>query len=109
MIDEHSILPFNFFSYGGVYTGEKKNFRYRLARTGEKGAYILTAWFWPGPFSFGATKEELITSKEFDFTEEGREQAIEWLKRIYSGNQAEWESSVNLTEMDQNLKHPLEL
>ena len=36
MIDENQIMPLNFFSYGGIYSGQHGKMRYRMLRTGEK-------------------------------------------------------------------------
>ena len=36
MMDEKEIMPYNFFKYGGVYTGEHHGMRYLIKNTGEK-------------------------------------------------------------------------
>ena len=43
MIDEKEILPFNFFSYGGVYSGDHNGMRYMIKRTGKKPDFTLNA------------------------------------------------------------------
>ena len=41
MINEKEIMPFNFFKYGGIYTGGHNGMRYKIERTGEKPDYVL--------------------------------------------------------------------
>ena len=41
MIDEKQILPFNFFSYGGTYSGDHNGMRYMIKRTGKKPEFML--------------------------------------------------------------------
>ena len=50
MIDEKEIMPLNFFSYGGIYSGQHYNMRYRLLRTGEKPDFNMEVCCWRGPY-----------------------------------------------------------
>ena len=72
MINEKEIMPFNFFKYGGIYTGGHNGMRYKIERTGEKPDYVLNVLIWQGPYASTAMKEEDITAKEFEYSEEGR-------------------------------------
>lgn len=40
---------------------------------------VLTAFIWPEPFCFEVTPDEKKGSKQFDFSEEGLCEAIDWL------------------------------
>ena len=62
MINEKEIMPFNFFKYGGIYTGGHNGMRYKIERTGEKPDYVLNVLIWQGPYASTAMKEEDITA-----------------------------------------------
>ena len=51
MINEKEIMPFNFFKYGGIYTGGHNGMRYKIERTGEKPDYVLNVLIWQGPYA----------------------------------------------------------
>ena len=44
---------------------------------------VLTAFIWPEPFCFEVTSDEKKGSKQFDFSEEGLCEAIDWLNEIH--------------------------
>ena len=67
--------------------------RYRMIRSGEKPDFRITAWVWPEPYCFEATPEEKKTTAEFPFTEEGRIQAIDWMKEQYDSRREEWDNT----------------
>jgi hypothetical protein len=56
MINEKEIMPFNFFKYGGIYTGGHNGMRYKIERTGEKPDYVLNVLIWQGPYASTAMK-----------------------------------------------------
>lgn len=96
MIADKEILPFNFFEYGGKYTGEEKGMRYLIKRMGIKPDFKFSAACWRGPLASDYVDERLKTFSEFEFSEEGRIQAINWLQKQYDSRQDEWNiSSVN--------------
>ena len=76
MIDEKQILPFNFFSYGGTYSGDHNGMRYMIKRTGKKPEFMLDALVWRGPFASSAVNPDDITTKQFEYSEEGRKEAM---------------------------------
>lgn len=43
----------------------------------------LAAICWPEPYSFDATKAEDKVSEEFEFSEEGIQEAVDWLNEIW--------------------------
>lgn len=100
MIDKKEIMPYNFFDYNGVYSGEHNGMRYRLWRTGEKPDYKLTASVWQGPFAYGAVKPSKRTNKEFEFTEAGRDEAIDWLMTQYEKRRTEWDNAPSILEAE---------
>ena len=92
MIDEKEIMPLNFFAYGGIYSGQHYNMRYRLLRTGEKPDFNMEVCCWRGPYGYDAVLRDdsdssLIKKASFTFDDEGRQNAIEWLKNEYKMNE----------------------
>ena len=68
------------------FKGSYKGMRYRLKNQDDK----LIAYVWPGPYAFDATDPEKIVHNEFEFTDEGRDQAIDWLNLCYEERKNEW-------------------
>ena len=103
MIDENEIMPFNFFSYGGIYSGDHHGMRYVIKRKGDKPDFILSATVWPGPFCYAATDEDKKTEAEFDYSEDGRREAIEWIKKQYDDRKEEWDNAPSVLEAEVNM------
>jgi hypothetical protein len=105
MIDQDKIMPFNFFKYGGVYSGEHHGMRYVIKRTGDKPDFILIAVVWPGPYCYDATSDELKTQAEFTYDEIGRKEAIDWLLTQYDSRKEEWEHVPSILEASIDVNH----
>lgn len=96
MIDENEIMPLNFFKYGGIYTGEcgeRRQMRYRIARTGEKPDFKFEVSVWQGPFAYCAVSKDEVTVSEYEFSETGRLEAIKWLRTVYEDEREKWDSA----------------
>ena len=104
MINEKEIMPFNFFKYGGIYTGGHNGMRYMIERTGEKPDYVLNVLIWQGPYASTAMKEEDITAKEFEYSEEGRSSAIQWIQDMYDTNIDRWENAPSINQVKSTLE-----
>lgn len=104
MINEKEIMPFNFFKYGGIYTGGHNDMRYKIERTGEKPDYVLNVLIWQGPYASTAMKEEDITAKEFEYSEEGRSSAIQWIQDMYDTNIDRWENAPSINQVKSTLE-----
>ena len=104
MINEKEIMPFNFFKYGGIYTGGHKGMRYKIERTGEKPDYVLNVLIWQGPYASTAMKEEDITAKKFEYSEEGRSSAIQWIQDMYDTNIDRWENAPSINQVKSTLE-----
>ena len=91
MIDEKEILPFNFFVYGGVYSGQHHGMRYIIRRAGGKPDYILSVSVWQGPYCY--------------FSEHGRIDAIEWIKKEYDERREEWDNEPAILDTDISLNY----
>lgn len=103
MIDKEQIMPLNFFAYGGIYTGVHGNMRYRMVRVGEKPDFKLEAACWRGPYGYDAMTrnkddEALIKRSLFDFDDDGRDAAIEWLQGEYDANLAYYDAATSLLD-----------
>ncbi len=107
MLDRKNMLSLSYLSYGGKLTGDHKGMRYFMVM--EKKEYeedgevkkkkSIGAYVWPEPFSFEKTPKEKITGKEFEFSEEGRQKAIDWITEQYETRKEEWSNIPNLTEI----------
>lgn len=100
MIDNKEVLPFNFFDYGGKYSGVQGGMRYLIKRAGDKPDFKLIAYCWPGPLGFDYTAAEKKTEAEFEYSEEGREEAIAWLKDQYQDRIDEWNNIPALKDIE---------
>ena len=96
MINEKEIMPFNFFKYGGIYTGGHNGMRYKIERTGEKPDYVLNVLIWQGPY--------VSTAKEFEYSEEGRSSAIQWIQDMYDTNIDRWENAPSINQVKSTLE-----
>ena len=90
MIDEHDILSLNYLKKQ-AYTGSYQGMRYMLKKKEDKeaGTVQLEAAVWPEPMNLEHTDDHLITRSFFEFSEQGRRDAIAWLQTMYS---TEWEN-----------------
>jgi hypothetical protein len=90
MIDENLILPFNFFSYNGVYTGEEGEMRYRIShhKDADKDENSLRIQVWQGPFAYQPSLESgiEIIEEDFEFSAEGRLAAIARIKELIASS-----------------------
>ena len=105
MIDEREIMPYNFFCYGGVYSGDHNGMRYVIRRQGDKPDFILTATVWRGPYCYDAVEQTEKTVQEFEYSEEGRLAAIDWLKVQYEERKAFWDEAPSILDAPIELKY----
>ena len=81
MIMRKDVMPVNFLKKEN-FTGSDRGMRYRNGenRRGRRKRFLQTVW--PEPYGYDATSEEKKTRKQFDFSEEGIEQGVEWLNKM---------------------------
>ncbi len=100
-ITREDIFHLNYYTYGQPFTGSYQGMRYRIQKIetqkdelekgekqkekqgGQDAIDQLQAVVWPEPMSFDATPEEKKQSCLFDFSEEGQEQLVDWLNKIW--------------------------
>ena len=50
---------------------------------------IFRATVWPGPYNFATTPDDQKISATFPFTEEGKQQAVDWMNEQWR-SRSEW-------------------
>jgi len=110
MIENSDILSLGYYNYGQPFSGSCRGMRYRLEKLNEEkdeeGAVTrqagLRAVVWPEPFSFENTDASLMEEKIFEFSEEGKQQAVDWLNGRYE--QGGWQERITLTGLEKARK-----
>lgn len=52
-------------------------------------------YIWPEPYCFEKTADEKKVSKQFEFSEEGKISAIQWMNEEYEKRKDEWMNTPN--------------
>ena len=84
------------YEYGEAFFGSYKGMRYRLAReplenvvfvpVDKREPATLKATVWPEPYSYGNTDKSLMTSENYEVSQEGFEAAVAWINEQYDKN-----------------------
>ena len=77
-------------------TGSYRGMRYIFQKEEEQ----LAVTIYPGPFCFDKTPERKKCKKLFEFTEEGKSQAIDWLNEQYLQKKDVWDHVSMMDEID---------
>lgn len=88
MIQYEKVLSLEFYNYKGIFTGSLKGMRYKIQKKIEKNEAEeeiskFEVFAWPEPYNFETTEEALIVKKEFEFSEEGKKEVVNWLNTHY--------------------------
>ena len=97
LIEQNTFFNLMHYEYGEAFFGSYKGMRYRLAReplenvkfipVDKRGPATLMATVWPEPYSYGMTDKKLMTSENFEISQEGFEAAVKWINDQYeNGN-----------------------
>ena len=78
MIEDHEVLSFNYLKKQ-AFTGSFQGMRYCLRKKEEEEKVFLEVVVWPEPLNLEHTDPLLCEYHHFDFSEEGRTDAIVWL------------------------------
>lgn len=74
------------------FTACHQGMRYRLEGiTDEEGNKRLKATVWPEPFNFFTTPEEQKTSEIFDFSDDGVQDAVDWMNNRLFEDKERWD------------------
>ena len=93
MIDKKTFHPLNYIKKE-EYSGSMDGMRYMLKRikSGEEDKIKVTIW--PEPFGIHKTPEEEKESIEVALSEEGVNEAADWLNTIYEEKKEKWKGSL---------------
>lgn len=83
MITTEDVLNMNFYKKE-KFTGSYKGMRYLLKKDVENDTAVFRCYIWPGPYNFASTPDEQKITKVFDFTEEGKQKAVDWLNEQWN-------------------------
>lgn len=89
MIENHN-LPLNYIKKENL-AGSYQGMRYMFQKQ-EDG---LMVYIWPEPYCFEKTADEKKVSKQFEFSEEGKISAIQWMNEEYEKRKDEWMNTPN--------------
>lgn len=82
MLTRSDFLSLNFVKKED-YPGSYQGLRYLLHQEVTEDDKKLKVYIWPEPFGFEATEDEKKESKEFEFSEKGLLEAIDWINENY--------------------------
>lgn len=84
MITTEDILNMNFYKKE-KFTGSYKGMHYLVKKEKDDAENdIFRAIVWPGPYNFATTPDEEKLSTAFPFTEEGKQQVVDWLNEQWA-------------------------
>lgn len=105
VVESKDLYLLEHYEYGEAFYGSVGGMNYCLNRNPmkhvkfappeEKMNATLIAYVWPGPKCFAKTPEEDMVSKEFPYSNEGKEEAAEWISNQYETRRAEWDEVVS--------------
>ena len=96
MITTEDVLNMNFYKKE-KFTGSYKGMRYLLKKdieelpsttpdTPPETKTIFRCYVWPGPYNFSSTPDEQKLMAVFDFTAEGKQQAVDWMNAQWTAH-----------------------
>ena len=91
MITNEDILNLNFYRKEH-FTGSYRGMRYLIKKDTEDDVDIFRVYYWPGPYNFASTEDSLKTCASFPFTEEGKQQVVDWLNARWAGEKERFQS-----------------
>ena len=89
MVEYDKILSLEFYNYKGIFSGSLDGMRYRIEKKkdeveGEEPKVYFLVHAWKEPYNFDVTPREEMDKKEFEFTNEGKQQLVDWLNQLYT-------------------------
>lgn len=66
-----------------TFSGSSEGMRFLLKKETKEEDTVLLVYAWPEPFSFDHTPSEQILSCEKAFTEDGIQDAVQWLNAVH--------------------------
>ncbi|MDO4489371.1 MAG: hypothetical protein Q4B67_09835 [Eubacteriales bacterium] len=81
-VTRFDMLPLSFLKKS-AYTGSKGNVRYRIEKKEEEERKFLFLSVWTTPFAYDKTNAEDMETKEFDFSDKGIDEIVDFLNENY--------------------------
>ena len=94
MLDKETFHPLNYIRKE-EYSGSMDGMRYLLKRVKSGEEDVIRVTVWPEPLNLLRTAEDLKESIEVPMTEEGVEQAADWINERYETEKAKWQESLH--------------
>ncbi|MCH5259342.1 MAG: hypothetical protein J1F18_06280 [Lachnospiraceae bacterium] len=94
MLDKETFHPLNYIKKE-EYSGSMDGMRYLLKRVKSGGEDVIRVTVWPEPLNLLRTAENLKESIEVPMTEEGVEQAADWINERYETDKDKWQESLH--------------
>ncbi|KAB1440138.1 GNAT family acetyltransferase [Candidatus Galacturonibacter soehngenii] len=91
MLEKEKFISLNFLKKE-TFTGSLKGMRYRLCKEVQDEKSLLKVTIWPEPYCFEVTNEEQKQSVVFEFSNEGKDMAVDWLNEQYETKKEVWDS-----------------
>lgn len=90
MLTSDEVLNLNYYKKTS-YTGWINGMRFLIRREApEEGDAFFHAWVWPGPLIFSLTDDSLKTDFTAPFTNEGKQQVVDWINAQYEDHPEKW-------------------
>ncbi|MCH5281559.1 MAG: hypothetical protein J1E61_08835 [Lachnospiraceae bacterium] len=103
VVESKDLYLLEHYGYGEAFYGSVGGMRYRVNRNPmvpdraaskeEMQDVTLIVYIWPGPKNFAKTPKEEMISKEFAYSDEGKEEAAAWISAQYEERKAFWEET----------------
>ena len=93
MIEKETFHPLNYIKKE-EYSGSMDGMRYMLKRVKGEGEDQIKVTVWPEPYGIHRTPEEEKQSIFVPLTEDGVEQAADWLNAQYEEQKGKWKESL---------------
>ena len=90
MLTFDEVLNLNYYKKTS-YTGWINGMRFLIKREApEEGDAFFHAWVWPGPLIFSLTDDSLKTDFTAPFSNEGKQQVVDWINAQYEDHPEKW-------------------
>lgn len=82
MIKETDVFNINYYKKE-MFNGSYRKMRYRIAKKEEEDKKNLQVTIWPGPYNYDTTQEDVKTTAEFEYSNDGLKAAVAYLNEQY--------------------------
>lgn len=97
MLEHSEYMPLEYMKkqkWTGSFQGMRFLFHKITEMSQEEEQVWLEVVIWKEPYAYEHTPEEEKQRKQFEFSEAGREQAIQWLERSYEEQREKWKRAM---------------